>query len=311
MAFRPILALFLILMLFGLYITYGWAFVEDGQAIRLSETPPPLTTEETVDLSGVIDGDCVVQEDIQQSSFAGILGIYIPSGTTALTTGGECLLEITIEEICYGFPEPQNVVGCVYDYKPDGATFNPPIEITISYDPGLIAEDVTEEDLVIAYYDVSKGQWVELPSTVNTVNHTVAAEVSSFTYFVVYASTPEPTPIGYRDILLNQGWNLVGLPLVPIDPDIDVILAGITDNVTIVWGYDNSRPGNPWTSWVPGWGGDLTEMVDCMGYWIKMSTADTLRVYGYPGVTPGGDTRGRQGYIAKPGLESHEPAAGA
>ena len=159
--------------------------------------PPTLPTGETIDLSGDIDEEGVVQDDVEQSAFAGTLLIDIPAGTTALTEGGEPLQEITIEEICFGFPAPPAnayVVGCAYDYGPDGATFNPPIEITISYDPGLIPGGVAEEDLVIAYYDASAGEWVVLPSTVDTVNHTVTAEVSGFTYFAVYAAAPEVTP---------------------------------------------------------------------------------------------------------------------
>jgi len=62
------------------------------------------------------------------------------------------------------------------------------------------------------------------------------------------------------------------------------VLDGIMDNVISVCGYDNSNPGSPWTSWAPFWGGDLTEMVDCMGYWINMSEADTLTVEGYSGL---------------------------
>lgn len=91
---------------------------------------------------------------------------------------------------------------------------------------------------------------------------------------------PTPTPSTYRDILLNEGWNLIGLPLMPADPNIEAVLAGIMDNVKTVWNYDLSNPGNPWTSWAPVWGGDLTQMVDCKGYWIDMKTADTLTVWG-------------------------------
>ncbi len=139
----------------------------------------------------------MVQEDVQQSAFAGTLLIDISAGTTAQTEGGECLLEITIEEICFGFPAPPAnayVVGCAYDYGPEGATFDTPITITISYDPGLIPDGVAEEDLVIAYYDASAGEWVVLSSTVDTVNHTITAEVSGFSMYAVYAAAPEVTP---------------------------------------------------------------------------------------------------------------------
>ncbi len=76
----------------------------------------------------------------------------------------------------------------------------------------------------------------------------------------------------------------MSLPLVPDSPNVESGISGFTGDVTIVWGYDNSRPGNPWTSWVPGWGGDLTEMVDCMGYWVKTMDAGILTVSGVSGL---------------------------
>jgi hypothetical protein len=95
---------------------------------------------------------------------------------------------------------------------------------------------------------------------------------------------PVVLPAGQRNIPLNQDWNLMSLPLVPDDPSIEVVLASIIDNVEIVWGYDAGRQGSPWASWAPIWGGDLAEMVDGKGYWIKMKAADTLIVNGDSGV---------------------------
>jgi hypothetical protein len=158
-------------------------------------TPPPIPTEETVDLP--VDEEGVVQEDVQQSTFYGWLAISVDSGTEALTEGQEPLQEITIEEICFGFPPPPAnayVVGCVYDFGPEGATFDPPITITLNYDPGLIPEGVAEEDLVIALYDAATGQWTVLPSIVDTENNTITAQVSEFTMFAVYSAAPAPTP---------------------------------------------------------------------------------------------------------------------
>jgi hypothetical protein len=83
------------------------------------------------------------------------------------------------------------VVGCAYDYTPNGATFNPAVTLTLKYDPALVTDT---SKLSIAYYDGSK--WVVLPSTVNTANHTVSAQVSHFTLFAVYKCAPvvSPTP---------------------------------------------------------------------------------------------------------------------
>ena len=158
-------------------------------------TVPPLPGEEEVDLP--VDDDGVLQDDVVFSGFSGYVGVNISSGTIALTEGGDPLPQITVTEVCFGYPPPPAnayVVGCAYDFQPDGATFDPPITITLKYDDGLLPPGVAEEDLVIAVYNAATGEWQVLPTTVDTENNVLTAEVSHFTYFAVYAAAPEATP---------------------------------------------------------------------------------------------------------------------
>ena len=139
----------------------------------------------------------MVQEDVQQSAFDGTLEVSVGDGTTALTEAGEPLQSIEVHKVCEGLPPPPPGairLGCAYDFRPDRATFEPPITITLSYNPASIPEGVAEEDLFVAFYDVSTGQWVVLPSTVDTENNTITVEVSGFTKFAVYSPAPTPTP---------------------------------------------------------------------------------------------------------------------
>ena len=82
-------------------------------------------------------------------------------------------------------PEDAHVIGLVYDFGPKEATFDPPVTLTISYDPSLIPEGVNEEDLVIAYYDEDTSKWIELDSIVDTQTKTISAKVSHFTSFAI------------------------------------------------------------------------------------------------------------------------------
>jgi len=123
--------------------------------------------------------------------------LTIGAGTSVKTATGGPLGSISVAEVCFNIPKPECVIGCAYDYTPNGATFNPPATLTLKYDPGLVPSGVDVSKLVIAYYDGSK--WVGLPSTVNTVNHTVTStQVSHFTLFAVYSCAPvvTPTPTG-------------------------------------------------------------------------------------------------------------------
>ncbi len=63
--------------------------------------------------------------------------------------------------------------------------FNNDIEVTIQYDPNELG-GINEQDLKISYYDEALGQWVDLPSTVDTMNHTVTAITNHFTKFAIF-----------------------------------------------------------------------------------------------------------------------------
>jgi len=80
------------------------------------------------------------------------------------------------------------IMIAVYEFGPDGATFFLPVTISVRYDPGAIPPGVAEEDLILAFYDVANGTWVELKFiVVDTVNHIISAKASHFTQFAVLA----------------------------------------------------------------------------------------------------------------------------
>jgi hypothetical protein len=80
-------------------------------------------------------------------------------------------------------------------------------------------------------------------------------------------------PIG-----LDEGWNLISLPLIPLDSAISAVLAGIMDDIISVW-YWNAAAAR-WYSFAPGAASDLTSMTDGKAYWINMDAARTLNLAG-------------------------------
>ena len=153
----------------------------------------PIPTPAPLDLNGT----WYVQHDIVYSVLDGQAVLTIAKGTTALTATGGPLHSISVVEVCFGYPPPPAgayIIGCAYDYKPDGATFIPPITMTLKYDPGKVPAGFDESKLVIAFYDTATSMWVVYPSVVDTVNHTITARISHFTLFAVYAAAPAATP---------------------------------------------------------------------------------------------------------------------
>jgi hypothetical protein len=80
------------------------------------------------------------------------------------------------------------------------------------------------------------------------------------------------------NITLIEGWNLISLPLIPLDSAINAVVAGILDNVISVWHYDAAA--KRWYSFAPGASSDLTSMRDGKAYWINMKAAETLNLAG-------------------------------
>ncbi|GAI43875.1 unnamed protein product [marine sediment metagenome] len=80
-----------------------------------------------------------------------------------------------------------------YKLGPAGATFDPPLIFTWNYDPDTLPEGTAW--LVIVYYDEETGEWVELPCTVDPVNHIITASVAHFTTFAIIGTVPPMPPL--------------------------------------------------------------------------------------------------------------------
>jgi len=140
-----------------------------------------------------ISEDGEIQVTITATSEAGDLTLTIEEGTIALDVDGNPLSTLTsdVDVSPPDPPEDANIIGLAYDFGPAGATFDPPITFTWSYDPDALPEGMAEEDLVLAYHDEATGEWVELDGVVDTVNNTITASVAHFTTFAIIGSVTE------------------------------------------------------------------------------------------------------------------------
>jgi len=157
--------------------------------------PSPQAPVETnlfgIEESFEISSDGEIQETIEATSEDGNLTITISEDTIALDKDGDPLSNLTsaVDVSPPAPPEDTHVIGLAYDFGPDGATFDPVITLTWSYDPDALPEGVAEENLVIAYYDESADEWRELDSEVGTENDTITASVAHFTTFAIIGTT--------------------------------------------------------------------------------------------------------------------------
>lgn len=140
-----------------------------------------------------------IQESIEISStlLSGKVTVNINAGTKALDIDGNPLTSLTSDANLTPPPAPEgSTIYMACNFGPDGATFDPPIVLTFEYTPADIPENTDEENLVIAFYDSSIGEWVLLDSEVDTINHTITASVSHFTTFAILVPQVEPVTEG-------------------------------------------------------------------------------------------------------------------
>jgi len=81
-------------------------------------------------------------------------------------------------------------------------------------------------------------------------------------------------------VVLQQGWNLISLPLVPANSSIENVLSLLLKSGTFesVWTYDAET--GKWHSYAPGAPPDLTTMTDGKGYFIKVTKYNVLIIQG-------------------------------
>jgi len=184
-------------------LQWGWELPaptgNDVQGDSISFTINYLLQECTItDVSGVVTTEGIFTEDVIVEPEGGKTQITIEEGIVGQTKGGEPISEIWIIEIDKEPPTPPpdtKIVGEIHALGPDGATFNPPITFTSTYDPDDIPKRAREEDLVIALWDEAAGDWVELAGcTVDTVNNTISAPVDHFSRYTIIAPVPPPPP---------------------------------------------------------------------------------------------------------------------
>ncbi len=145
----------------------------------------------------------VFTKDATAKSDDGLCKLTINMGTMALNRLGDPLAGVIIVWMREPpAPPPSVILGRVYDLRPDGATFDPPITITLAYDPDDIPEGAAEKNLFIATWDEEIDEWVNLVSTVDPVTDTVSAPVSHFTAFTVIAYT-SPAAFTTRDLTVS------------------------------------------------------------------------------------------------------------
>ena len=248
-AVAVVLAAVINLLLFG-----GALTGPSAHPTLIAETiPPPVPTPTPINISSSISGNGTVTQNITYSVLDGQAVLNIALGTKALTGTGGALQTLSVSEVCFSIPPAAagaKIIGCAYDYTPNGATFSPAATLTLKYDPGLPSlVGVDQSKLMLAYYDTTASRWVGIPSAADTVQHTVTAQVGHLSLFAVYSTDFTPvtgiTRAVNGDILAGVTITLDGIATVVSDQYGQYeIMATATGSHTVVAHKDGFRDRN-------------------------------------------------------------------
>ncbi|MFC2008833.1 CARDB domain-containing protein [Chloroflexota bacterium] len=160
--------------------------------------------------------------------------VEIDDDTVAVDADGDPFSEIEVDvKAPHDAPSDSLLIGNVYDLGPDGAEFDPPVPLTISYERGLLPDGVAARELVVAWLDEGSGEWVALESTVDEDARVVVAEVSHFSEFCLMAPKPEE----YVAPLTAPGFSFSGLEIVTADAQV-----GQPIDVSVTASYNGEQP---------------------------------------------------------------------
>ncbi|MCZ7402504.1 MAG: right-handed parallel beta-helix repeat-containing protein [Candidatus Methanoperedens sp.] len=128
---------------------------------------------------------------------SGNVSITIPNGTVAVDENGNSLINLSIDtsvslttNATLKLSDNDGVTGSAIELKPEGARFDPPIQIRFNYSHPLPG-GVDENSLTVRYFNTTLNGW-EVMHTVelNTAQNYIIANISHFSTFALIGTKP-------------------------------------------------------------------------------------------------------------------------
>jgi hypothetical protein len=170
--------------------TTGGGGGESGKLVKLDDLKNSAPYEFRLAFTGA------TQTNVQLKSDDDRLSIDIASGTYLRDKVGNALGALSVGSLdSPPAPPSGSVLVTAYNFGPDGAVFDPGINLTLSYDPKTLPAGAREEELYTAWWNGTN--WQALTGTVNTAARTVSVKVNHFTQFALISKLPSasPTPL--------------------------------------------------------------------------------------------------------------------
>jgi PKD repeat protein len=250
----------------------GLTITANDQTKNYGETFAFLGTEFTP--SGLVNGDAVV--NVTLSSLGAVPAA--PVGEYAIQADSATGIGLDNYDISYiqGTMSVTSATATIFlnDLNPtyDGLPKSP----TVTTIPAGLSYTITYDDMVNPPSSTP-------PSNTGTYNVIVTITDPNYSgsasaVFVIVAR---------QNLALVPGWNLVSFNVHPASTKIADVLSDISGNYSLVFTWDATGASSDNGNWkkyapppAPDYQNDLLDLDEKMGFWIYMTVADTLDIYG-------------------------------
>ncbi|MCK4299261.1 MAG: hypothetical protein KAX80_07005, partial [Planctomycetes bacterium] len=209
------------------------------------DVPEPLPGYLTLDVLGhsyqcEISEDGSLAESLDLRLVEGKISLRLDRGTFCLDRNDNPLDYLSVTRDTSPPTCESGSVLDAYKLRPNGATFDPYLELDLKYDREDLPEDAEEDELYIGYYDRDADSWVALESQVDSTESIVMTDVEHFTTFGTIAETssapppppppPPPAPAPASFVLSNFSISPTQVePGRPVSISVDVTNVGGTE----------------------------------------------------------------------------------
>ena len=198
----------------------------------------------------------------------------VVSSITSPTSTSQWAIGST-QTITFSASDPSNSsarLNYEIDLAADGTTFHPVTTVT-NQGQGSQTVSISVPDITVAPWSFNSAL---LPDNVvkiqvvatNPASSSGPGNLISSSFSITAASFPVTT----AGVKLYPGWNLVSLPLVPTNTNIQNVLGSAMSSIVSVWTCTGGgSTGGTWSSWSPGLSSysGLNTMQDGKSYWIQ------------------------------------------
>jgi hypothetical protein len=169
--------------------------------------PPPLTTTPlspdnggggggaagVTSFANIMTPDGILVVGVNVSCVGTDAYLNIPAGTLCRGSSNSTLFWVAIRALAdnelQSYPSGNLIITSrLFRMDPEGATFDPPVLLTIRYDRSKLPAEISEEKLTIATWDAQENKWATLESKVDVEHGTISAYISHFSLFTTMAS---------------------------------------------------------------------------------------------------------------------------